>query len=298
MLMNILTHLPTLIIRLLAIIALSSACLNAQTLPRPDHIVIVIEENHTFDQIVGKSKAPYINSLIEEGALFTKYYATRHPSQPNYFVLFSGSNQGIVDDACSENSPKITAQSLGGQLITNGQTFAGYAEDLPGVGSKKCKAGNYRRKHAPWVSFADVPDSASRPFSDFPTDFKKLPKIALVIPNMVNDMHDGVFGKRRRNGDVWLRNNLDKYKEWAKTNNSLLIVTWDEDDKPKWVVGETTEPPANHIATIMVGEMVKPGVTSDKQYTHLDLLRTLQEMYGLPPLPGTKDAKVIMDIWK
>jgi len=286
------------VVGLVAIVALSSAWLLAQTLPRPDHVVIVIEENHAFDQVIGKAKAPYIDSLIEEGALLTRYYATRHPSQPNYFVLFSGDNQGVVNDDCNENSPKITAPSLGGQLITSGQTFIGYAEGLPKVGSKKCEAGKYRRKHAPWVSFADVPDGDSRPFSDFPADFEKLPTVALVIPNMVNDMHDGMFGKRRRNGDRWLRNNLDKYKEWAKTHNSLLIVTWDEDDKLKWLVGETTEPPANHIATIIVGEMVRPGVTSDKEYTHLDLLRTLQEMYGLPPLAGTQNAKVISDLWK
>jgi acid phosphatase len=288
-----------LILPLLAIALCSPTWLAAQTsLPRPDHIVIVIEENHSFDEIIGKSKAPYINSLVDEGALLTRFFAHHHPSQPNYFVLFSGDRQKIFNDNCVENSPLITNNSLGGQLIMSGRTFMGYSEGLPGVGSKKCTAGKYARKHAPWISFADVPSAMSRPFTDFPTDFNKLPTLAIVIPNLDNDMHDGIFGVRRKKGDKWLRENLNSYQEWAKTHNSLLIVTWDEDDNLKFFAGEATKPPANRIAAVFVGEMVKPGVTSDKQYNHLSLLRTLQEMYGLSPLAGSQNATVITDIWK
>lgn len=283
---------------LATVIIISPAWIAAQSLPRPDHVVIVIEENHGFGQIIGESEAPYINSLVVQGALLNKFFALHHPSQPNYFVLFSGDRQGIFNDKCLENSSLITNSSLGGQLIMSGRTFVGYSEDLPAVGSKICKAGKYARKHAPWISFADVPPSASRPLTDFPTDFDKLPTVAIVIPNLDNDMHDGVFGVRRKKGDKWLSKNLNSYVQWAKTHNSLLIVTWDEDDKTLWSPKETTKPPANHIATIIVGEMVKPGVISDRQYTHLSLLRTLQEMYGLSPLAGTQSAAAITDIWK
>src|SRR5262245_57648456 len=66
-------------------------------LPRPDHVVIVIEENHSFSQIIGSPAAPYINSLAQQGALFTQSFATTHPSQPNYIQLFSGGTQGVID---------------------------------------------------------------------------------------------------------------------------------------------------------------------------------------------------------
>lgn len=265
-------------------------------LPRPDHVVIVVEENHSFGQIIGSTFTPYINSLMGQGALLTSFFAHHHPSQPNYIVMFSGERQGIINNECSENRPLITNQSFGGQLIRNGLSFAGYAEDLPKVGASVCKSGKYVRRHAPWVNFADVPTLASIPFSEFPTDFSKLPTVAMVIPNLNNDMHDVRCCKtRRQRGDDWLKENLGAYAEWAKTHNSLLIVTWDEDDKRS---PRVTKPPANHVATIFVGESVKVNFKSDKSYTHLDLLRTLQEMFGLPPLNGTSQAQIIDDIWR
>ena len=57
-------------------------------LPRPDHVVIVIEENKSYKQIIGNIEAPFINQLANEGALFTNSFAITHPSQPNYLVLF------------------------------------------------------------------------------------------------------------------------------------------------------------------------------------------------------------------
>ncbi len=61
----------------------------------PDHIVIVIEENHDQDQIVGNPNAPYINNtLIKDGLYYSNAHGTDHPSQPNYLELFAGANPG------------------------------------------------------------------------------------------------------------------------------------------------------------------------------------------------------------
>src|SRR6185369_11305546 len=89
------------LVALLAIVVFTSSSLTAQTLPRPDHIVIVVEENIAFSQIIGADKPVYINSLVDQGALLTKFFAEHHPSQPNYFVMFSGGQQGVVNDQCS-----------------------------------------------------------------------------------------------------------------------------------------------------------------------------------------------------
>src|SRR4051812_4584344 len=104
----------------------------ASALPRPDHVVVVIEENQAHQTIIGSPDAPYINSLAAQGASFTDYHAITHPSQPNYLALFSGSTQGFIDDTPSFN--RITAPSLGGQLIAAGGGVCGATEDPADAG--------------------------------------------------------------------------------------------------------------------------------------------------------------------
>src|SRR5689334_5315983 len=75
----------------------------AGALPRPDHVVVVVEENRSAGQIIGSWAAPFINSLATGGASFDQFYALDHPSQPNYLNLFSGSDQGVHDDDLPSN---------------------------------------------------------------------------------------------------------------------------------------------------------------------------------------------------
>src|SRR3954453_14929127 len=62
----------------------------ATMVPRPDHVIMVIEENHANSEIIGSSSAPYINSLAFQGAVLTNSHAVTHPSEPNYLALFAG----------------------------------------------------------------------------------------------------------------------------------------------------------------------------------------------------------------
>src|SRR5262245_28193569 len=91
----------------------SVAALPAGLAAAPDHIVVVIEENHAAHAIVGNAEAPYINSLVHDGAQMTRSFATTHPSQPNYLELYSGSTQGVAGDGCppqgSPNPPPTWA---------------------------------------------------------------------------------------------------------------------------------------------------------------------------------------------
>src|ERR1051325_6381361 len=103
--------------------------------PRPDHVVIAIEENKSFSDIIGSSSAPYINSLAQRGALFTASFAIGHPSQPNYLALFSGSTQGIGDDSCPHT---FATANLASKLFDAGLTFSGYSESMPSAGYQEC----------------------------------------------------------------------------------------------------------------------------------------------------------------
>jgi hypothetical protein len=252
----------------------------ATSIPRPNHVVIVVEENHSYNEIIGNPSAPYINSLAKQGANFTASFGVEHPSQPNYLDLFSGSNQGVTDDSCPHT---FSTANLGSNLLSAGFTFGGYSEDMPSVGYTGCNYMKYYRKHNPWVNFTNIPSSANMPFTSFPSNFNNLPTISFVIPNQDNDMHDGSISQ----ADTWLKQHLDSYVQWAKTNNSLLIVTWDEDDHTQ----------NNQIPTIFVGPMVKPG-NYNEQINHFNVLRTLEDMYGLPYVGKSSTATPITDIWQ
>ncbi|GIG55984.1 hypothetical protein Lfu02_03560 [Longispora fulva] len=248
--------------------------------PRPDHVVIVVFENTDYADIIGNPSAPYFNSLAGQGASFTQSFGVTHPSQGNYVAMFSGSQQGVTDDTCPRNLGNVA--NLGSQLIGAGFTFKGYSESMPSDGYTGCSSGNYARKHNPWVDFSNVPAASNVRFSAFPTDYTTLPTVSYVVPDMCNDIHDCPI----QTGDTWLRDNLDGYAQWAKTHNSLLITTFDEDNFSS----------VNQIATIMVGQKVVPGAYSE-QINHYNVLRTLEDAYGLSALGNAASATPITDIW-
>lgn len=239
----------------------------APAIPRYDHVVVAVFENEDYGSIIGSRSAPTFNQLAAQGALLTGSHGVTHPSQPNYLALFSGSQQGVTDDSCPI---KLTGKAnLATDLLAHGRTFKGYAESLPSTGYSGCSSGNYARKHAPWADFNNVPRSLQVPFSQFPRDFTKLPTVSFVIPNMCNDMHDCSVGT----GDKFVRNHLMAYAQWAKSHNSLLVLTFDEDDFTS----------VNKIPTVLVGQHVKVGRFGQRTNQY-NLLSTLTDMYGLTPI--------------
>jgi acid phosphatase len=249
--------------------------------PQPAHVVVVVLENHAYQQVIGSSDAPFLNGLARRGALFTHSYAITHPSEPNYLALFSGSTHGVISDACPVT---FAAPNLASGLLAAGKTFAGYAEGLPATGSPVCSAGNYARKHVPWADFHNIPASVNQPFTSFPAaDFSRLPTVSFVIPDLCNDMHDCSVAT----GDSWLRAHLSGYVSWAMTHNSLLIVTWDEDDGMA----------ANQIPTIFVGQQVRPG-SYPQRITHYSVLATVEAAYRLTRDGSAASAAPIDYIWR
>ncbi|MET7673834.1 alkaline phosphatase family protein [Streptomyces seoulensis] len=260
----------------------SSPAQAAAAVPTPDHTVVVVFENHAYSQVIGSSSAPYINSLRTGGASLTASYAETHPSQPNYFALFSGSTQGITDDSCY--TPGFSpAPNLASELIGAGKSWASYNETLPSQGSTTCSSGDYARKHNPWFGFSNVPTSSAKTFTQFPTDYSTLPQVSFVTPDLCSDMHDCSVST----GDTWLKNKLGAYATWAKTHNSLLVVTFDEDNRLS----------GNRIPTVLYGQRVTAGATSSTTYNHYDLLRTLEDMHGLPHAGNAASGKDITGIW-
>ncbi|HET8970560.1 MAG TPA: alkaline phosphatase family protein, partial [Candidatus Nanopelagicales bacterium] len=164
-----------------------------------------------------------------------------------------------------------------------GQSFVGYSEGLPRTGWTGCRRGDYVRKHAPWVNFTDLPARTSRPLTAFPRDLSALPNVSFVIPDLRHDMHDGSI----RSADRWLRRNVKRYADWAVDNDSLLIVTFDEDDRSQH----------NRIPTIAYGAAVRTG-TLGRRIDHCSVLRTLESLYRLRPLGCAATTAPVRSLWR
>ena len=262
---------------------------SASVKPEPLHIVVVILENHDYFQVLGSKDAPFINSLIKDkqSAVFSKSFSIEHPSQPNYLDIYSGNNQGISTDGHPSKEP-FTTPNLGRQLLDAGKSFVTYAEDLPFAGYNGNAYKSYVRHHNPaanWMGTGNnqIPVTCIQPFTAFPTDYTQLPTVSLVIPNQQNDMHDGSVLQ----ADEWIKNNFGNYIQWAKTHNSLFILTFDEDDYSG----------SDHILTLFTGEMVKGGTIKD-QMNHFNLLRTMEWIYDLPFAGNAAKVKPIENCWK
>lgn len=258
-------------------------------LPRPDHIVIVIMENKNYDQIFDTSAAPFIQSLMydEHTAVFTNSRAMGHPSQPNYFWMFSGDDQDITTN---DRPPgRFNTPNLAASLQDAGYTFKTYAEGLPYAGFDGDISGQYVRRHNPVTNWAGVHDhqvdaTLSVPFTSFPDNFNNLPTISYVIPDMINGMHDGTVTQ----GDAWLELHLSDYINYTLNHNALFVLTFDETGY------DVTD---NRIFTMVIGRDVVPGMY-DTPISHINWLRTWEDMYRLKHAGLAGYLEPVTNCWK
>lgn len=250
------------------------------------HVFIVIMENHSYKEVWNTSSTPYITSLGNQYARATNYKAITHPSLPNYLDLYGGSNYNITTDCSPSSSCHINAVNLADNLDAKGLTWKSYMESMPSP-CYLTTSGKYAPKHNPMVYFDDIYKNTSRcqahdvPYTAFAADLASAattPNYALISPNLCNDMHDCSIST----GDTWLKNNLPAIlnSPSCTVDKCLLVLTWDEDDSSQ----------SNQVLTIFAGSAAKTGgVTSATAYNHFSLLRTVENIFGLPT-QTTKDA--------
>jgi len=246
---------------------------------RPDHVLVVVFENKALGQI-GGAAAPYFSTLMSHSAVYTQSHALTHPSEPNYIALFSGDPHGVTDDRCPVRFHGTP--NLGSQLLDAGLTFTGYSEGLPHAGFTGCSSGKYAAKHNPWVDFDNLPPAVNQPATAMPSDYAELPTVSFLVPDLCDDMHDCKVG----DGDTWARTHLDPYARWAQQHNSVLIVTFDEDNHSD----------GNRILTLFCGARSTPGRYA-QPITHYDVLATIEGWYGLAPLGHAAAASAVPHAW-
>jgi hypothetical protein len=238
--------------------------------PRLDHVVLIVFENHERDSVLGSGAAPTFDQLAARYAQATNARAVAHPSLPNYLALISGSTHGVTTNCvdCPQTGPTI------GSLLTNRKRSSGnFAEGFP------ADAG-FAKKHVPFLYFARdashvYPLTAFRP--------SKLPAFAFISPNLCNDMHDCSIAT----GDAWLARFVQPLLSIPRT---AIFITFDE--------GESDVGGGGNIASIVAGTAVKPHSQFSGVLSHYGLLRTIENALGLPPVGAAASAAPMTGIWR
>jgi acid phosphatase len=259
----------------------------AASVPRLDHIIVILMENKAYEQV---RHQPYTAYLIASGASFSNSYAIAHPSQPNYLALWSGSTQGVESNRCPAPGSPFHGANLGGSCQAAGLTWRAYAEGLPATSSSICATshGTYTRKHCPWTNWSNIDHRNERPYAALEEDIVsgKLPNLAFVIPNNCHNTHRGRGGCGPAEGDAWLAANLPAMVR-AVGPRGVVVLTWDEDDGHH----------SNHILTLFKGRLVRRGYLASRRVTHYTVLRTLCDALGLPPFGAAAQETPITDVW-
>ena len=256
------------------------------------HVVVIVEENHSRSSILGNRDAPYINKLAAGNALATHYRAVAHPSLPNYLAMTSGTTAGITTDCTPGEGCMAGVPNIAESLEASGRTWKMYAESMPAP-CTATNSGTYAVRHNPFMYYPGVAADAAScrehvvPLARLDEDLQTaagLPDLVFIAPNVCNDMHDCSVAT----GDAWLSRQVPRIlaSPAFTTQNSLLVLTWDEDEDDG---GNNTVP------TIFAGPAARHGVESHRPYNHYSLLRTLENLWGLPPLTANDTKAASMD---
>ena len=263
----------------------------ATRVPAFSHIYLIVLENHEYSSIIGNRAAPYINALARRYGLATNYYATTHPSLPNYLALFSGSTQGVTNDGVHN----LATRNLVDQLGAHHLGFHAFAQNVPlgcylgaTASGGPDGTGTYARKHEPAISFTDISHSPRRcaAIQDFRHFSPTAARFELIVPNMCNSMHDCSVAR----GDTWLRGFLPRILRSSVMATSAIFITWDE--------GSTSLRGGGKVATLVIGPRVKPGFRSAVSHNHYSLLRTIQDAWGLGCLNHTCTANDMREFFR
>jgi phospholipase C len=128
------TRLSSCIGSLLGACGLVAAAASASAAPFPqyDHVFLIIEENESFDQVIGNKFAPILNALAKNYGLATAYTGVADPSEPNYVAMLGGDTFGISsDDPYWFPGQSVNAENLMSQLEGAGKTWKGYFQGMP-----------------------------------------------------------------------------------------------------------------------------------------------------------------------
>src|ERR1700680_459583 len=246
------------------------------SVPAFGHVLLVLEENHSYSEVIGNSSMPYLNSLATQYGLATQYYANTHPSIGNYFMVTTG--QLVSND--DSFSGTVSVDNIVRQLLAAGKTWKSYAESIPNPGYTGGDSYPYAKRHNPFSYITDVVNSSTQvnnlqSLTQFNQDLAngQLPNFSFLVPNLLDDAHDGTL----QLADQWLQTYIAPViSSSAFQKDGLLIIVFDEGDASDSANG------GGHVAAVIISPDAKQGFQSTTLYQHQSMLRLILEGLGVP----------------
>ena len=282
-----------------------SPCGQVTTAPTYKHVIVVMDENQSYNDIIGSSQAPYINSLASECGLASKYHNITHDSLPNYLGITSGlkyQNLLKFDEDCL---PSASCEVTGNNIFHQASSWKEYAEGMPS-NCYKSDSGNYAPKHNPSVYYTDLSNCSSddgplgtASSSPLVTDFSSestAPAFSYLTGNLCDDMHgaSGCESGLIKAGDNWLSTwiPLITSSKVYQDGDTVILLVWDEGAGGS--TGEkcynNTSDQSCHVPAIVIAPSVKAGTVVSTQFDHYSLLKTSEQLLGLPQIGMAKTA--------
>jgi len=269
------------LLTLLALAAPAAAGAANRARPADSHLVVIVLENHEYDEVRGNPEAPYLNRLADRGALATRYYAVTHPSLPNYLALLGGSTFGIEENCTACEMP---GSNLALQLSRAGISWRAYMEGMPHSCFGGAEAGKYVKRHNPFLYFPSIFAAPGRcanvvPATRLGADLRRrsLPAFAWLTPDLCSDAHDCEIAFADRQMAQLIPRITRQLRPGGR-----LVLTFDE--------GTSDAGGGGRVMTVLVGPGVPPGTRLGRRFDHYSLLAGIEDRFGLPRLRRARQA--------
>jgi acid phosphatase len=278
----------TLLAAAIAVAAMPAAAGQAASAPNPcalagvappatyDHVVVIFEENSSYDHTIGNASAPYFNQLAGSCALATNYHDVAGVSQPNYMAATSGVASGV--------GVKVSNPSIFQQV----PSWLELEESMGG----NCggKSTFYKRGHDP--AFWYTPIASQCKTSDIPTatsnngitSLPSLPAYTFITPNLCHNNHF-LKGCPQKNTsaanlqamDAWLQGTIQTIAATSsyQQGRTLVLVSFDE----------SNDKSTTRIPMVAVAAGIQP-ISDGTAYDTYALLRASEEALGIQSFLG------------
>jgi hypothetical protein len=242
-------------------------------------------ENRSYGDVMGNSKAPYLNSLAAQCRSLTHARAITHPSAPNYLGATSG-----IPVTQLPASDCTNCRKSGPSIFTQGLSWRSYQESM----TTNCRlspdsAGEYVVRHNPatYLLAARAGCQANDvPYSTLAADLSAhgLAQFTFITPNLAHDMHDGGVAA----GDAWLAAELPRLVQRSEYQNgsTVIFIMWDEGSgggSLKGVDCASSTSASCHVPLLVLRANLPSGPYLAR-VSHYDVLATTEQLLGVPVL--------------